>query len=109
MVENGRAARRSSPKPKLLYSIEFKSGGWMACCEDQQYGPYSTFDEAFTSAMTEATAARRLGFHSIIAAGSQHITGELSLTRACNGLVPALPPSEPTIIVEPLSIRLVTI
>jgi hypothetical protein len=82
MIEDTHVAKGRPRKPKLLYSIQLGQDGWTACCEDQRYGPYSTRGEAVISAVTEATAAGRLGFHSIIACEEHYqILAEPARTR----------------------------
>lgn len=62
MMQSAEAMTRT----ELRYFVSPTTAGWVVRCEDVSYGPFLTFQDAFTSAVEEAQAAGNVGFRSMV-------------------------------------------
>lgn len=53
-------------RTELCYFVAPAADGWVVRCESLSYGPFVTFQDAFTSAVEEAHAAGEVGFRSMV-------------------------------------------
>ena len=64
-------------RTRLLYFVTSLGDGWIVLSEDQRYGPFPRYDDAFGCAVAEARAAGTCGFASAVLHASADGTVEL--------------------------------